>query len=135
MTKYKTTNHTKYLCQYHIIWCPKFRFNILKKDVKVELKNVLYEISKKYEYEIIEMEIMKDHIHVFVGVKPYVSPIDVVRSFKSISAIKLFKKFSELKEFYAKSGSLWSRGKFISTVGKVSSKTIQRYIKEQNVNS
>lgn len=128
---YKTLNHCKYLCQYHLIWCPKFRFNVLKGDIEIELKRILNEIATEYDYEIIEMEVMLDHIHVFVGAKPTVSPTDMVRTFKSISAIELFKAFPSLKKFYSRCGSLWSKGKFISTIGKVSAETIQKYIQDQ----
>lgn len=77
------------------------------------------------------MEVMPDHIHIFVGAKPTVAPIDIVRVFKSITAIGLFKKYPELKSFYGRCGSLWSVGKFISTSGNVSAETIKKYITEQ----
>ena len=130
MSEYKTTSHCKYLCQYHLIWCPKFRFNVLD-NVECSLKQIFQDIAKKYQYEIIEMEIMTDHVHLFVGAKPTVAPSDIVRTLKSISAIELFKLHPPLKQFYSKCGSLWSVGKFISTIGKVSEATIKKYIKEQ----
>lgn len=125
------TEHCKYLCQYHIIWCPKFRYRILNDEVVLFLKKLIYEISKKYEYEIIEMEIMEDHVHLFVGAKPCVSPLDIVKIFKSISTIKIFNEFPEIKKFYSRSGSLWSRSKFISTIGVVSAETVKKYIQGQ----
>lgn len=67
----------------------------------------------------------------FVSTKPTVAPTDMVRTFKSISAIELFKKFPNLKKFYARCGSLWSKGYFASTVGKVIEETVKRYIQEQ----
>lgn len=130
-TQYKTLNHCKYLCQYHIIWCPKFRFSVIKDDIEIELKQILEDISKKYDYEIFEIETMPDHIHIFIGIKPTVAPTDVVRTLKSISSIELFKKFPKLKQFYSKCGSLWSKGYFVSTIGKVSEETIRKYIQEQ----
>jgi len=129
---YNTTEHCKYLCQYHIIWCPKFRYNVLNNDVSNELKNNIFpEICNRYNYEIIELEIMEDHIHLFIGCQPSVAPLDIVRTFKSISAIKIFEKFPNLKRFYNKCGSLWSRGKFISTIGIVSAETVKKYIQDQ----
>ena len=128
---YKTLNHCKYLVQYHIIWCPKFRYNVLEENIETDLKEVLYEIAKQYEYEILEMEVMPDHIHLFLGTKPTVSPTDVVRTLKSISAVKLFRRNPDLKKFYSKCGSLWSKGYFVSTVGKISEETVRRYIQEQ----
>jgi len=59
------------------------------------------------------------------------SPIEIIRIFKSISAIQLFSKFPKLKKFYSKSGSLWSKGNFISSIGNVSQETVKKYIQEQ----
>ena len=104
---------------------------MLKGDVAKELKIIFQQIAEKYEYEIIEMEVMPDHVHLFVGAKPTVAPSDIVRTFKSISAIKLFEKFNALRNFYSRCGSLWSEGKFICSIGFVSADTIKRYIREQ----
>ena len=128
---YKTLNHCKYLTQYHIIWCPKFRFNVLKEDIQVELKKILLRIADKYLYEIKEMEIMEDHIHIFVATKPTVAPTDIVRTMKSISAIELFKSNEKLKKFYGRCGALWSKGYFVSTIGSISEETVRKYIQEQ----
>jgi len=131
MNEYKSSNHCKYLVQYHLIWCPKFRYNVLKGNVEEALKRILAEICNKYEYKILELEVMADHIHIFISAKPTVAPTDIVRTLKSITAIQLFKKFPALKKFYSRCGSLWSKGYFVSTIGKVSAETIQRYIQEQ----
>lgn len=129
--KYNTLNHCKFLLQYHIIWCPKFRFNVLKNGIDESLKSILFKISDRYEYEIKEIEVMPDHIHIFISTKPTVAPSDVVRTLKSISAIELFKQYPELKKFYSRCGSLWSKGYFASSVGNVSEETVRRYIQEQ----
>jgi len=131
MNEYKSLNHCKYLIQYHLIWCPKFRYNVLKGNMEETLKRILAEICKKYGYEIIEIEVMQDHIHLFVSAKPTVAPTDIVRTLKSITAIQLFKEFPSFKKFYSRCGSLWSKGYFVSTIGKVSTETIQKYIQEQ----
>ena len=130
-SEYNTLNHCKFLLQYHIIWCPKFRFNVLKNGVDKSLKEILLKISQRYEYEIKEMEIMPDHIHIFISTKPTVAPSDVVRTLKSISAIELFKQYPDLKKFYSRCGSLWSKGYFASSIGNVSEETVRRYIQEQ----
>lgn len=131
MNNYKSLSHCKYLVQYHLVWCPKFRFSVLNGNIEESLKQILQDIGEKYGYEIIEMEIMPDHLHLFVATKPTVAATDVIRTLKSLSAIKLFAKFPSLKKFYARCGSLWSKGYFVSTIGKVSAETIQRYIQEQ----
>ena len=131
MNEYQSLNHCKYLVQYHLIWCPKFRFNVLKEDVEISLKETLVSISRRYNFGIIEMEVMPDHIHLFISAKPTVAPVDIVRTLKSISAIELFKKHPKLKQFYGRCGSLWSKGYFVSTIGKVSAETVKKYIAEQ----
>ena len=127
MSEYKSTSHCKYLCQYHIIFCPKFRYSVLKGNVETSLKEILIDVAD----EIIQMEVMPDHIHIFVGAKPTVAPIDIVRVFKSVTTIELFKKYPKLKSFYGRCGSLWSVGKFISTIGNISAETIKKYIADQ----
>lgn len=131
MNEYKSLSHCKYLVQYHLVWCPKFRYNVLKGNVEEALKRILAEICAKYEYEILELEVMPDHLHIFVSAKPTIAPTDIVRTLKSISSIELFKEFPALKKFYSRCGSLWVKGYFVSTIGKVSADTIQRYIQEQ----
>ena len=131
MNEYQSLNHCKYLVQYHLIWCPKFRFNVLKEDVEISLKETFVSISHRYNFGIIEMEVMPDHIHLFISAKPTVAPVDIVRTLKSISAIELFKKHPKLKQFYGRCGSLWSKGYFVSTIGKVSAETVKKYIAEQ----
>lgn len=131
MNEYKSLSHCKYLVQYHLVWCPKFRYNVLKGNVEEALKRTLAEICSRYEYEILELEVMPDHIHIFISVKPTIAPTDIVRTLKSITAIQLFKEFPALKKFYSRCGSLWSKGYFVSTIGKISAETIQRYIQEQ----
>lgn len=129
--QYHSASHCKYLIQYHIIWCPKFRFSVLKGNVDVALKKILLKICNGYGYLIKALEVMPDHIPIFVDVPQTVAPCGVVRTLKSISAIELFKAFPQLKQFYAKCGALWSRGYFVSTVGHISEATVIKYIKEQ----
>jgi putative transposase len=131
MNEYKSLNHCKYLVQYHLIWYPKFRYNVLKGNVEETLKRILAEICNKYEYKILKLEVMADYIHIFVSAKPTVAQTDIVRTLKSITAIQLFKEFPALKKFYSRCGSLWIKGYFVSTIGKVSAETIQKYIQEQ----
>ena len=132
--QYHRSSHCKYLIQYHIIWRPKFRFSVLKSDTEETLKQILQKICDDYGYKIKALEVMPDHIHIFVDVPQMVAPCDVVRTLKSISAIEMIKSFPELKQFYARCGVLWSRGYFISTVGHISEATVIKYIEEQKKN-
>lgn len=128
---YHRALHCKYLIQYHIIWCPKFRFSVLEGNVELVLKQILQNLCDEYQYRIKALEVMPDHIHIFVDVPQTVAPCDVVRTLKSRSAIALFQAFPKLKQFYAKCGVLWSRGYFVSTAGHISEATVIKYIEEQ----
>ena len=128
---YHSASHCKYLIQYHIVWCPKFHFKVLKNGIDIKLKQILENICFKYKYIIKTIEVMPDHIHLFIDCPHTVAPCDVVRTLKSISAIELFKIYPELKKFYARCGVLWSRGYFISSIGHISEETVKKYIQEQ----
>ena len=128
---YHNASHCKYLIQYHIIWCPKFKFSVLHGKADITLKQILQKICEDYGYKMKALEVMPDHIHIFVDVPQTVAPCDVVRTLKSKSVIELFQAYPTLKRFYARCGVLWSRGYFISTVGQLSEATVMQYIEEQ----
>lgn len=129
--QYHSASHCRYLTQYHIIWCPKFRYNVLQNGVDTAIRRILYEICDKYNYSIKALEVMPDHIHIFVDCPQTVAPCDIARTLKSISAVELFKIYPQLKQFYARYGRLWSNGYFITTVGHISEATVKKYIEEQ----
>lgn len=129
--QYHSASHCRYLTQYHIIWCPKFRYNVLQNGVDTAIRRILCEICDKYNYSIKALEVMPDHIHIFVDCPQTVAPCDIARTLKSISAVELFKTYPQLKQFYARCGRLWSNGYFISTVGHISEATVKQYIEEQ----
>ena len=131
--QYHSASHCKYLIQYHIVWCTKYRYQVLTKKVKNDLKEILFNICHEYNYDVKALEVMPDHIHIFVDCSQTVAPCDIVRTLKSKSAVELFKRNVSLKIFYARCGFLWSDEYFISTIGKVSENTIRKYIEEQNV--
>ncbi|MCM1232602.1 MAG: IS200/IS605 family transposase [Ruminococcus flavefaciens] len=129
--QYHSASHCRYLTQYHIIWCPKFRFPVLKNGMDSTLKSILTDICGRYGYRIKSLEVMPDHIHIFVDCPQTVAPCDIARTLKSLSAIEMFRAFPGLKRFYAKAGVLWSAGYFVSTVGHISEATVKKYIEEQ----
>lgn len=83
--QYHSASHCKYLTQYHIIWCPKFRYSVLTNGIDVKLKQILQDICNQYGYIIKALEIMPDHVHIFVDCPQTVAPCDIARTFKSIS--------------------------------------------------
>lgn len=103
--------------------------DLLVEDVAEYIKEVLKSIAKELGCEIIALEVMPDHIHLFVNCPPRYSPSYLANYFKGKSARLVLKKFPELRK-YTK-GKLWTRSYFVSTAGNVSSETIRKYIEEQ----
>jgi putative transposase len=92
----------------------------------------MYDISKRYDFDIKEMEVDKDHIHMMISSVPKISPLQIVRVLKQQSTIQMWGKYSkELKKYYWAENTFWTDGYFVSTIGEVSSKTLKNYIQNQ----
>ena len=115
---------------YHIVLVPKYRRNIFKNIHAARGCELIFrKIAKKYGYKILALEVMEDHIHLFLEMHPTHSLSRTFQLFKGISARKLFWRFPSLrKKLWG--GHLWSRGKFFRSVGEVTSERIEFYIKE-----
>ena len=127
----KRAKHAVYDLKYHMVWIPKYRKQVLDKEISDYIKEIFQRIAEEYEFNIDTMEVMVDHVHIFLEVPPKYSPADVVRIMKSISAREVFKKYTKLrKQFW--SGELWNDGYFVRSVGdKVTADIIRKYIEYQ----
>ena len=90
----KSGFHCKYNLNYHIVWIPKYRKVVLTGPVKEELQKILEEESKTLQLEMLALEIMPDHLHLFVGAKPTHIPYVIVKQLKGVSSMKLREQFS-----------------------------------------
>ncbi len=122
-----STAHARGQNSFHFVWKPKYAYHILVGDVKSECVNVLREIAKKYGFVIHSLEVLSNHIHVFLSFKPSVCVSDVFHKLKGVSARRLFQRFPELRRRYW-GGHLWSRGKFFRSVGSTTDKAVKHYI-------
>ena len=120
-------NHCVYNINYHIVFCPKYRYKIIKGRIEDTVKQVIREICTTYGYTLIQMETMPDHLHIFLSAPPTVAPTEIVRILKSITANRIFAAFPWLKKKYFRGSGLWSRGYYIGTAGNVSAETIRKY--------
>ena len=111
--QYHTGAHCVYLTQYHIIWCPKFRYPILHSGRDKKLKHILEEVCFKHHYIIKAMEVMPDHIHIFIDAPQTAAPCEIARTLKSMSAKLLLKQDPERRAFYSRCKVLWSKGYYI----------------------
>jgi putative transposase len=131
MSPIKRTSHAVYDLKYHMVWVPKYRKMVLRGELAKRLKTNIQEISERYGFEIDTMEVMDDHVHLFLSAPPRYSPARIVQIIKSISAKMVFKQFPEVKK-QLWGGEFWSDGYFVRSVGdKVTSEVIRRYIKYQ----
>ena len=127
----RRTKHAVYDLKYHLVWIPKYRKDILDKEVSDYLKAIFNKIAEEYDFRIDTMEVMEDHVHVFVEVPPRYSPARVVQVMKSISAREVFSKFPKLRE-QLWAGEMWNDGYFVRSVGdKVTADIIRKYIEYQ----
>ena len=121
---------TVYNIGYHIVWSVKYRKGVLIGKVEKSLKQILIDIANEKEFIIKEMEIMSDHVHLFVSAKPKYSPSYIYKMLKGISGRRLFIKYPGLKKKLYK-GHLWGPSTYIETVGHISEDTIEKYIQDQ----
>jgi putative transposase len=126
--KYKSTHSLVYSCQYHVIFCPKYRRKVLTDGIDARLKELLLEKQTDYGYEVLDMEVMPDHVHLLLDIDPNLSVVKVVGQIKGYTAHTLRQEFPALK---SRLPSLWTRGKFVSSVGAVTLEVVKRYIDGQ----
>ncbi len=126
--EYKTGSHLTYSCQYHVIFCPKYRRKVLTAPIDTRLKELLLQIAEQYQFSILEMEVMPDHVHLLIDCNPRFGIMEAVTKLKGISSRILRDEFPVLKQ---KIPSLWTRSSFISSVGAVSLEVVKQYIEDQ----
>lgn len=129
MKDFKRLAHTVWECKYHIVWCPKYRFRILKGEIGITTRNIIRELCKWKKVEILAGNIQVDHIHLVVSVPPKYSISEFVGFIKGKSAIKIFDLNLELKRRYW-GRHFWAKGYCVSTVG-LDEEQIKKYVRQQ----
>ncbi len=126
----KRSSHAVYDAVYHLVWCPKYRKNVfVQEEIRERAGQLIREICEEYGFEIEEMEVAEDHVHILISFPPKHSIGEVVRTIKSISARELFREFPRIKKRLW-SGELWEDGYFARTVGdRLTRQIIDKYIK------
>lgn len=128
MSKFKSNNNIVYSCKYHVIWCPKYRRKVLIHNVDVRLKEIIISVGDEFGAEIIELEVMPDHVHLLVDCDPQFGIAKLIRYMKGRSSRLLRQEFPWLK---SRLPTLWTNSYFVSTVGGAPLATIKKYIEDQ----
>lgn len=126
----RRTPHAVYDTQYHLVWSPQYRRDVLQGDVQRRVKELLPAIAEQYDITIEEMEVSPDHVHILCSFPPRYSIAQVVTRFKSLSARAIFQEFPRIKQRLW-GGEFWEEGYFARTVGdQITDEVIRRYIQQ-----
>jgi len=125
--KYKISRGCIYNLNYHLVWTPKRRSKVLVGNVEIDIKVIFKKLAEDLNIQIISMEIMPDHVHLFVSSHPVLSPHQIVKKFKGASSNFLRKKYPQLLKLPA----LWSSSYYCGTVGFASESVVKSYIENQ----
>ena len=128
---YRTTETTVYCCRYHVIFCPKYRRKVLINGIDERFKEIVLSMQENENFIVLEMEVMPDYVHLLLDVDPTIGINVVVSRIKGKTAHILTREFPEIRR---RIPTLWTRSKFIATVGSVSLETVEEYIKSQKTN-
>jgi putative transposase len=132
MKNYRKTSHSVYDIKYHFVWITKYRKPVLHGEVAIRLRELIREICKAMDIEIIKGHVSKDHVHLLLSVPPYISASDVMKRIKGKTSRKLLSESRMLsKKFWGR--HLWARGYFAATSGNVTDEVILQYIELQAV--
>ena len=121
--------HAVWDCKYHIVWCPKYRFRILKGEVARSVIEIIQQLCEWKRLEVLEKNVQLDHVHLVLSIPPKYSIAEVVGFLKGKSAIKMFDRHIYLKKRYW-GRHFWAKGYCVSTVG-LDEEKIRRYVKWQ----
>ena len=127
-TRYRRNAGSVFSLKYHLVWCPKYRRKVLTGEIAEELRSLLYQKAQELDVTIEALEIMPDHVHLFIESDPTEAPQRLANQFKGYTSRLLRQKFPQLR---SRLPSLWSRSYYIGSIGHGSEETVKRYIEMQ----
>lgn len=127
-TRYRRNAGSVYSLKYHLVWCSKYRRNVLVGTIADELRSLICQKAQELGVTIEALEIMPDHVHLFIESDPTEAPQRLANQFKGYTSRILRLKFPQLR---SRIPSLWSRSYYVGSIGHVSEETVKRYIEMQ----
>ena len=132
MENYRKTSHSLYDIKYHIVWITKYRKPVLVGELAKRVRELIRQICKGMDVEIIKGHVSKDHVHLFVSVPPHLSVSELIKRIKGKSSWKIMSEFKTIsKQFWGR--HFWGRGYFVASSGNITDEVIMEYIKNQDV--
>ncbi len=130
MENYRTGSHSRFDIKYHFVWVTKYRKSMLTGEVGTRVRDLVREICRTYEIEILQGAVSKDHVHVLLSCPPNLSPSKIMQYIKGKTSRKLMMEFKHIqKQYWGR--HLWARGYFVATSGNVTDEAIAEYIRGQ----
>lgn len=126
--RYHKAEHLVFSCQYHVIFCPKYRRKIFTDGKDTRLKEIFSDTASRHGFRILELEVMPDHVHLLVDCSPRYGIMQCVKDLKRESASLMMREFPDIRK---RIPCMWTRSCFISSVGAVSLDTVKQYIEGQ----
>ena len=126
--RYRTNAGAIFSLKYHIVWCPKYRRKVLNAPIDDRLRQIITEVANEHNMIVHALEIMPDHVHLFIEADPTLAVAEIVNRIKGRSSRVLRREFSSLR---TRLPTLWSRSYYAGSVGHVSAETVQKYIENQ----
>lgn len=125
---FRSNRNVTYSCHYHVVWCPKYRRPVLVRGVDVRLKRILRETAAELHAQVLELEVMPDHVHLLCEVHPQFGVHRLVRQLKGRSSRLLRQEFAWLR---SRLPTLWTNAYFVATVGGAPLAVVKQYIENQ----
>ena len=131
MSRFKKLSHSIWHCQYHVVWTPKYRYRVLDGSVKQEVGSCIRAFSEQKKCEVVELNIQIDHVHLIVSMPPKISVSSYVGMVKGRTAIRVLRRFKELRQKPYWGNHFWTKGYCVDTVG-LDLEKIQAYVRYQD---
>jgi putative transposase len=125
--EYRYGSHTVFNIEYHFVWVTKYRYQVLKGDVALRVRDLVRQTCEAFEIRIIKGVVSKDHVHIFVSAPTTMAPSEIMRRIKGRSATRLLEEFPWLRKRYW-GRHFWARGFFCVTSGQVTDEMIKNYL-------
>jgi len=126
----KSTAHTRYDLRYHFVWIPRYRKRVLQGKLADRIEGMIRFCSQLYSWEIYELAVETDHVHLYLGAQPKWTPSQVMNKIKGGTSKKIKQLFPKLKEVYW-GATFWADGYMVKSAGTMTDKVISDYIKKQ----